>query len=119
MPHACDGGVTTTNSRVGSVSIRWRLLQTIPTGQNRVLKDTSGSLGDFKDPEQSECPQAGEADGSLLEYLDENELEERAGDDHGVELVEGRLEVDPGGEGEHPGQHLDDERRQEGELAVI
>ena len=78
-----------------------------------------GLLGDFKDSEQSEGPEAGEADGALLEDLDEDELEEGAGDDHGVELVEGRLEVDPRREGEHAGQHLDDERRQEGELAVI
>ena len=77
------------------------------------------SLGNFKDSEQSKSPQAGEANGALLENLDEDQLEYGAGDDHGVELVEGRLEVDPGGEGEHPGKHLDDERRQEGELAVI
>lgn len=83
------------------------------------LIENEVSLGDFKDPKQSEGPEAGEADGALLEYLDEDELEDGAGDDNGVELVEGRLEVDPGGEGEHPGQHLDDERRQEGELAVI
>ena len=82
----------------------------------RPFKD---SLGDFKDSEQSKCPQAGEADGALLKNLDEDELEDGSGDDHGVELVEGRLEVDPGGEGEHPGKHLDDERREEGELAVI
>ena len=76
-------------------------------------------LGDFEYSKQAEGAQHWEAERWRRLHCRPDDLEDGARDDHAVEPVEGRLEVDPRAERVHLDQHFRDEQPEEHEFCVV